>query len=405
MIPCVIFGIGAELLEGSVADTNSAFISKKLTAEGMSPQLIALLPDAKDAIAASIEAAMRQYPLVLTTGGLGPTFDDLTAEAVAHACGVRAVMFETVKEHITKRLTRLNVAVNDNHLRQALLPEGSVLFHNEHGTAYGFGVEAHGSIVISMPGVPYEMHAMFTGGVLPYLRDRFTLKAPFRIDLRFGNVAESDVDVVIRRLGIPDGVTCIINVSMGEVVVKIRDDGAHGGGQFAEKIKEELAYCYLGRNDEGPAVAAVKLLKEGGFTLSVAESCTGGLLGAAVTSVAGASDVFVGGVISYDNKVKSGQLGVPEEILRKYGAVSEECARAMAGGIKKLLLTDCAISVTGIAGPSGGTAEKPVGTVYIAVSCGETIECRRFLFSGGRDAVRERAVKSALAMLVKVVRG
>ena len=401
MIPCAIFAIGAELLEGSITDTNSSFISKHLTAAGFSPQLITLLPDDKEIISLSVKSAMQRFPIVVTTGGLGPTFDDLTSEAVAQACGVTTALFTEAERVLTERLNRLNVKINKNHLRQAFLPEGSKLFRNSYGTACGFCVTAYGSIIISMPGVPYEMRSMLNDGVIPFLKERFSPKEPFMIDLRFGNAPESDVDSVICGLGIPKGVTCIINAGMGEVTVKIRDGGSNGGKQFAEKVKAALNHCYIGQNDENPAATALRLLNERGLTLSVAESCTGGLLSGLVTSAAGASKSFVGGVISYDNKVKIEQLRVPESLLQKSGAVSEECAVAMAKGVRALLDTDCAIAITGIAGPAGGTPDKPVGTVYIAVAIGEKVECRRFFLSGDRTAVREKAVKNALYMLIR----
>ncbi|MDR0454487.1 MAG: CinA family nicotinamide mononucleotide deamidase-related protein [Deferribacteraceae bacterium] len=404
MIQCAIFAIGEELLEGSVTDTNSSYIAKRLTSEGLFPRRVALLPDEKECISSSVETAMRNYPLVITAGGLGPTFDDLTTEAIAQACGVKTALYEEAEKHITERLTRLNVKINKNHLRQAFLPEGSVLFPNPHGTAYGFGAEAYNSIVISLPGVPYEMYAIFNESVIPFLKNRFTLKAPFKVDLRFGDIPESDVDSVIRNMSIPEGIRCIINVSMGEVVVKIRDDGLSGGERFAEKVKKALEYHYLGKDDESPAVIAVKLLKEHGFTLSVAESCTGGLLGGVITSVPGVSELFTGGIISYKNKVKTEQLRISEDTVRRYGAVSEECAVAMAKGVKILLHTDCSIAVTGIAGPDGGTPDKPTGTVYIAVITGESVVCKRFLFSGDRSSVRDRTVKSALVMFAKTLK-
>jgi len=404
MIPCAIFAIGTELLEGSVTDTNSAYIAKNLTSEGLSPQFISLLSDDKNTISTSIESAMRSYPLVITTGGLGPTFDDLTPEAVAQACGKKTVLFKAAEKHLTEWLSHLKVDVRKNHLQQAFLPEGSILFHNPCGTAYGFGAEAHGSIVISMPGVPYEMSAMFKKSVLPFLKNRFMPNTPFKIDLCFGNVPESAVDNVIRELNIPCGVTCIINASLGEVVVKIRDNGLSGGEQLAENIKTALNYCYLGENNENPALTTLELLKKSGLTLSVVESCTGGLLSGALTSIPGVSDIFMGSVVAYDNKVKIEQLGVYEEILHKDGAVSEKCAIAMANGIRTLLHTDSSISVTGVAGPSGGTPDKPVGTVYIAVAVSETLECQRFLLRGDRSAVQKGSIKNALTMLIKLLR-
>jgi nicotinamide-nucleotide amidase len=403
MNSCIILSIGAELLEGSVVDTNSAFISGKLSAQGIATKAIRMLPDDMADLTAGIKEAMSQSKLVLTTGGLGPTFDDLTAEAMAKACDKELVVYEEVHKHIVWRLGTLGVVANDGHLRQAKLPADAILFRNDNGTAYGFGVEHNGSLIIAMPGVPAEMKPMLMEQLMPFLAKRSPFHPPYRATLHFGNLPESDLDAYVLEIGIPSDVQCIINASSGEVLLKVRSQNYQAAEAFANKVKERFIKHYFGDDSQSPAEVLVSRLKEKGYTLAVAESCTGGLLGGAITAVNGSSQAFVGGVISYSNDVKINQLGVPKDIIDQYGAVSEECAIAMVNGVQKLMQTDCAISVTGIAGPDGGTAEKPVGTVWLALKNRDIIHTRKLLCSGGRDDVRTRSVKSAVITMIQLL--
>lgn len=403
MIECAVLAIGEELLEGSVIDTNSAFISRTLMDIGISPRIVRLVPDDLDEIAAVISDCMGKYPVVITTGGLGPTFDDLTIEAAAAACGVKTSLVEEVKDHVEKRLGGFGLLLTELQLKQAMLPEGAIPLPNPNGTAWGFAKEKGSSVVISMPGVPLEMRPMMKNHVIPYLQNRFNPHTPYKIDLRFCNLPEPTLDEAVRDTGIPQDVTCIINASMGEVILKVRSGDKSSGAAFAAKIKERFEANFFGYNDESPAVALVNRMKSLNFTVSVAESCTGGLLGAEITAVPGSSDVFYGGVISYANAVKTNMLNVPVDILNTAGAVSEECAIAMAEGVKALLKSDCAISITGIAGPGGGSEDKPVGTVYICVIHGDKKLVKRFTFGGERQDIRLRAVKTAVVMMLTLI--
>ncbi|MDR2884264.1 MAG: CinA family nicotinamide mononucleotide deamidase-related protein [Deferribacteraceae bacterium] len=400
MVECAILAIGEELLEGSITDTNSAFIAKTLSMSDFSPRLITVLPDDPTPMTEQIRSAMQRYNIVITTGGLGPTFDDLTAACVATACDVHLKFYPEVAAHVEKRLARFNIKVNENQLRQAHLPEESVLFHNENGTAYGFGVHYGRGFVASMPGVPAEMRPMFKDLILPYLIENYKPTAVYRVDLRFINIPEPDVDEVIRKMGVPSDVRCIINVSGGEVIVRIRSNNIPVAKNMADTLRRELDGSFIGTDEESPASVLVSMMAKRNLTLSVAESCTGGLLGGEITSVSGASSVFHGGVMAYDNSVKVNQLNVPESVLESYGAVSEECAKAMADGVATLIGTDCAISVTGIAGPDGGTADKPVGTVWIGVKVKDKVLTKQFLFGGVRGDIRKRAVNSAINMII-----
>ncbi len=403
MIKVAIFSIGEELLEGSVVDTNSAFIGGKLAEIGLAPRMIKTLPDDADTIIEAVRSTAAEYQVIITTGGLGPTFDDLTISSIAGAFGLPLVKDEAAAQHIVNRLSSFNIQVNDAQMHQAFFPEGAEVLPNPNGTACAMRLEAGGCVIFSMPGVPHEMKWILTEQIIPWLEKRFKLKNIYRSDLYFVNLSESSADSVIRKMGVPQDVRCIINVSDGTVVVKLRADTPEKIAPLAEKLKTELKDNYAGDDPRGIAHIAVELLKAGKLTLAVAESCTGGLLGGEITRIAGVSEVFYGGVISYDNSVKINTLGVPSEVISSAGAVSEECALAMAAGVKTIMNTSCSISVTGIAGPDGGSADKPVGTVYIAVMVHDITVCKRFALRGDRDVIRRRAVAAALGLLISAL--
>lgn len=404
MIKCAILAIGSELLEGSIVDTNSAWIGSRLVKAGFDVEQVRLIPDNKEMIIKIMREALEQYDAVFTTGGLGPTFDDLTAETVAEAVGVKTEMNETAKAHIIKRLSKINLQIRESHLNQARLPEKCMLFDNKRGSALGFGVEKNGCVMISMPGVPYEMYLMFEDEVMPYLRQRFSMQERYSIDVRIGGLPESDVDDALREFGFPDGLECIINVAKGEILVKLRGFDKDVVEQYAEKVRARFEKDFVGFGQDNLAVMTLRLLREKGMTLATAESCTGGLIGKEITDISGSSDVYMGGIISYSNDVKMRLLRVPEHILVEHGAVSEECARAMVVGAANQLKTRCAVSVTGIAGPDGGTEEKPVGTVCIGLCVDKVVVTKKFNFSGDRDAIRIRTMKAALMELIKLVK-
>ena len=399
MVRCAIFAVGSELLEGSIVDTNSAWLGSRLTKAGFSVEEVRLIPDNREMIVSIFRQALKDYDCVFTTGGLGPTFDDLTAETVAEAVGVPTEMNETAKEHMLNRLKERGVNVKESHLRQAMLPEGCLLFPNGRGTALGFGMEQNGHMIISMPGVPYEMYLMFEEHVMPFLRERFEMRERHIIDIRIGSLPESEVDDVLREFGFPEGVECIINVAKGEILVKLRGFDEDVLMEYAERVRGRFTDNFIGYGSDNIAAVLLRTLREKKMTLSVAESCTGGMIGKEITDIAGSSDVFMGGVISYSNDVKMRVLRVPENILINHGAVSEECARAMAVGVANQLRTSCSVSVTGVAGPDGGSEEKPVGTVCIGWCVGREVVTKKYLFVGDREAIRIRSMKTALIEL------
>jgi nicotinamide-nucleotide amidase len=404
MVKVGIFAIGSELLEGSIVDTNSAWLGQVLTKAGFDVVDVRLIPDDKEKLTALFKEGFDKYDAVLTTGGLGPTFDDMTAETLGDAAGSGTEMNEEAKAHMVGLLEARGVTIKESHVRQAMLPKDCMLFANERGTAMGFGVEINGNVTISMPGIPYEMTYMFEKHVMPYLLKRFNLKERFSIDVRLSGLPESDVDDALMKLGIPEGVECIINVSKGECFVKLRSFDKDKAEEFANKVKTELAENFVGFDEDGLAAVLLRNLREKRMTISVAESCTGGLIAKELTDVAGSSDVFKGGIIAYCNEVKERILRVPKNIMVKHGAVSEQTVRAMAVGAANTIQTRCAISISGVAGPDGGTEEKPVGTVCIGFCVDKEVVTKKYHFMGDREAVRTRAMKVAIKEMTDLVK-
>ncbi len=404
-IRCAILAIGSELLEGSVTDTNSGFIGGALALIGIKPAFVRLVPDDRETLAAAIKEAAAAYPLVITTGGLGPTFDDITAECLAAAAGRRLSLNKAAFAHMKERLESLGVPLRESHTRQAMLPEGCDVFENDAGTAMGFGLPVGSSYVISMPGVPYEMTIMFRERVLPFIKSRYPIGNVIHRQLRFGLIPESEVDKAVLEAGIPDGVECIINAGKSEIAVKLRSERESELNSLAEKLAAAFPENFMGFDVSGPAEALFLLLLKKGASAASAESCTGGLIGKLLTDIPGVSSVYPGGLISYSNEAKIKLLGVKPETIEKHGAVSSQTAAEMAEGVIKVFGSEYGISVTGIAGPGGGSAEKPVGTVYTGVSGGGRTVVRRFLFRGGRESVRQRSANAALFTAFSFIRG
>lgn len=400
-----ILSIGSELLEGSVIDSNSAFIANNLTRYGGYVELIRMVRDNKEEIVSLFQEYSKKFDIILTTGGLGPTFDDITAECLADACGVERKLNEKAYNHMKTRLESSGVTIREMHKHQTMLPEGCSLYNNNYGTALGFSMELNRAVIICMPGVPVEMKYMFKDEVMPYLQKRFNLTENIYRDLYFVAIAESEIDNVIRNIEIPENIRCIINAGSGRVIVKLR-------GKSKEKIEEISSILinsfkdnYIETNNMAENESLVMLLKSRGKTVSTAESCTGGMIAEMITDVRGSSEIFYGSVVSYDNSIKENVLSVPHNILKEHGAVSYETAKAMAEGVIGVMKTDYSVAVTGIAGPDGGSAEKPVGTVFIAVSNGKETRVEKYLFKGDRQTVRKRTAARALFNLISFING
>lgn len=403
--------IGTELLLGHTVDTNAAELGRALAAAGVEVTRRTTVPDRPKAIAEAVGAALERTGFVLATGGLGPTKDDMTKKVVADLLGKPLYLDEGLLKGLEARFKRLGrgpmPAVNRN---QAEVPEGATVLPNPRGSAPGLWIEDAGRVVILLPGVPSEMRGLLVEEVLPRIvarqnggegarvvRSR-TLRttgvSESALAERVGALEESLAPLSLAYLPSVEGVD--LRLTAWSVLPAEADRLLASGG---DRLRKELGDHYYGEEETLLAAAVLEILKTRGKTLAVAESCTGGMVGARLTAIPGASAVFVGGVVGYDDTVKREQLGVPSEVLEQHGAVSEESARAMAAGAARVFQTSCAIAVTGVAGPGGGTPEKPVGTVWLAVLVdGNTTAVKR-TFPGSREEIRGRSAQTALDLL------
>lgn len=402
-----LVAVGTEILLGQLVDTNTAFIAARLAEAGIDVHATHAVGDNRERIAAAIHSALNRAEGVLTTGGLGPTIDDITKEAVCDALGLGVQLYEPALAHMEAVFASHGRPMRPNNRKQAELPEGSQPLDNPNGTAPGFiAFAAGGKFVACMPGVPREMKPMLEGQVVPFLRERFGARERiYTRVLHTIGIGESEIDHRIDDLFRSyENPKVAVLAHDFRADVKITAKAASEADAEAmiaplqEDIERRLLGHIFGRDDATPASAVLTLLRERGRTLAIAESCTGGLVSAALTSVPGASLSFRGGVVAYDNAVKVAQLGVDAETLATAGAVSEEAAREMARGARARLGADVGLSTTGIAGPDGGTPEKPVGLVWIALDDGET-RAHRMQLRGDRDAIQRRATTAALGIL------
>jgi nicotinamide-nucleotide amidase len=407
--------IGDELLLGFTIDTNAAHISRVLAASGIEIVRRTTVGDEADKIAQAVREALDRTGAVITTGGLGPTSDDLTKPAIARIFGRTMKLDEAIAAKLEERWrTRFpNSVFPSTNRTQAEIPEGARILVNRHGTAPGIWLEDDkGRWVAMMPGVPREMRGMLAEELLPAIRARMKGVESVVLSgtLRTTGIAESAIAELLgpNFLGDPQSELGSLPLAYlpGVAGVDLRVTAKGLAPARAQKLVKEAivklrsrveAYAY-GEDDADLAAVVLDRCRALKLKLAVAESCTGGMLGERITSVPGSSDVFLGGVIAYHNDVKKTLLGVREEELERYGAVSEEVALQMAAGVRERTGADVGVSVTGIAGPGGGTPEKPVGLVWIAIHSSDA-KARRFHVVGDRAEIRQRAAQAALEMV------
>jgi nicotinamide-nucleotide amidase len=398
---------GDELLRGDALNTNQVFLGEKLLDLGIFTTRALCIADDLHAIASAIQESLAREPLVLVlSGGLGPTDDDLTREAVAEALGVPLEHHEDLLGKIREKFASRGYVMGDSNRKQALLPQGAAPIPIS-GTAPGFTIRRGRTLIVALPGVPWELMDMWTGTVEPLakaLADSLEGESHVVRRIRTFGIGESSVADMLTEFEWRGSLVEIgTRAKLDGLSLILRAVDSPEGLAALEatqvRIVELLGDRVLGVDCEGLPEIVGDLLRKTGLTLAVAESCTGGLLGKRVTDVPGSSDYFLGGVVSYSNEVKTRILGVPEDVLAKYGAVSAEVAEAMAVGVASLLGCDCALSVTGVAGPGGGTEDKPVGLVYLGSMLNGVAEYERLRLWGRRDQVRERAALAALDML------
>lgn len=399
--------IGTELLLGFTVDTNAAEIAQVLAAAGVRVVRRATVGDEGDAIRNAVAEALARTGAVITTGGLGPTRDDITKTAIAGLLGRRLVLDEQVLAALEARFRRIGrwpmPAVNRS---QAEVPEGALALPNRWGTAPGLWLEDGPRLVVMLPGVPREMRGLLAESVVPRLARRSGGAGAVRsVVVRTTGIPESALAERLAHLEdtLPPLTLAYLPAVTGVDLRLTAWQGGAGQDTLLADASARLAeacgpHCY-GRDDDDLAAVVLAQLRASGRKLAVAESCTGGLVGARLTAIPGASDVFLGGLIAYDNLIKTELLGVAEPVLEAHGAVSEETVRTMAAGAQRAFDAWAAVAVTGIAGPSGGTPEKPVGTVWLAAATGERVTTRRRVFPGDRDEIRQRSAQAALDLL------
>lgn len=402
-----IVTIGTEMLLGDLVDTNTAWMSARLAKLGVSVYRHTTVGDNRDRIIGALGEAAARADLVLTTGGLGPTSDDLTHECLALLAGRRMAEYPEAREHIERRFERFGRRLTPSNYKQALFPEGARLIPNPLGTAMGALLEHGGTLFATFPGVPPEMKSMFEETMTPIIRERSGGAIVSRT-LWFAGIGESALAEKVQDLLDAADPTVAPLAGQGKVRLRITTRVAtlEGGEEKIEPVAEEilarLGEYYFGVDDETLESAVGRLLTESGATLALAESCTGGLLAKRLTDLAGASAFFVEGFVTYSNEAKERALGVPRETLMKHGAVSEETARAMAEGARRVSGADYALSITGVAGPDGGGADKPVGLVWIALADAEGSVAEKLdltAWARSRQSVRERSANRAFDLL------
>jgi nicotinamide-nucleotide amidase len=404
-----ILCIGTELLLGNITNGNARWIAEQLAALGIPHHRQLVVGDNRDRLIAELQAAAQRCRVLITTGGLGPTPDDLTTEAIAAAFGAPLVEHPQVWAEIQARLAARGRPCAASNRRQAFLPEGAALLPNPTGTAPGMVWSPRPEFtILTFPGVPSEMRAMWEATAAPWLRAAGLAEGVFASRmLHFWGVAESNLAEQMADLLEGTNPTVAPYAGSGEVKLRItaRAATAEAAAQLLEPVETEIrartgVLCF-GVDEVSLASVLLEQLRRRGQTLAVAESCTGGGLGAALAAVPGASDVLLGGVIAYANSVKQGLLGVPAALLEVHGAVSDPVARAMAEGARGATGADWALAITGVAGPGGGSAEKPVGLVHIAVAgpAGCSSEGVRFGASRGRSWIQTLATGEALNRL------
>lgn len=409
----VLLSIGDELILGQTVDTNAAWLSARLAETGVEVRYHLTVPDDREIIAAALAEAADHAPIVLATGGLGPTDDDLTRDALADLLDQQLLLDADALQLIRDHFARMSRTMTQRNEVQAMRPASASIIPNPVGTAPGLQAGRGESTIFIMPGVPSEMRAMFDNHIHPQLRSlmagrgaahRAILTATLHtFGLGESNLAEQlGSNLTARDRNPLVGTT----VSNGIVSVRIRataDDADTARGQLeqtVEQVRQRLGPIVFGRDGVTLEQAVVDKLLERKLTVTTAESCTGGLVAKMLTDPPGASGCFLGGYVVYSNEAKSRDLGVPEEFIEQYGAVSEPVAVALAEHARERTEADFAIAITGIAGPTGGSSEKPVGTVWIALAdAKQRTLAERFNFAGDRPSIRDRATKTALNLL------
>lgn len=402
-----IITIGDEILIGQIVDTNSAWMAQQLNNAGIRVKQISSVSDDRQHILNALAEASGRAEIILITGGLGPTKDDITKKTLAEYFGVGFVESEGSLENVYRIFEKYNRPMLEVNRLQAQVPENCEVILNKNGTAPGMWFNHKGKIYVSMPGVPFEMMYMMEEEVIPKLKTTFKLPVIIHKTILTAGEGESFLAEKIADIenDLPPYIKLAYLPKLGQVRLRLSADGDDADflkqkvEEFSERIVERVGNAVVVQKDVPLEKALLDIMAENGLTLSVAESCTGGYLSHLLTQHAGSSKVFLGGAVTYANELKENLLGVKEETIIKYGAVSEETVTEMVKGALTKFKSDFAIAITGIAGPDGGTPDKPVGTVWIGVASAERSFIKKFTFGSKRAQNIERSAISSLSML------
>lgn len=406
MLSAEIIAIGSELLTPTKTDTNSLWLTEKLNEIGIEVKLKTIVGDDKQRLEETIRDAIKRSDIVISTGGLGPTEDDITRTVSATAIGRELFYLDELETDLRERFRRWGREMPEINKRQAFVIEGAEVLPNPNGSAVGMSVEIGEKFFVILPGPPRENQPMFENFILPKLREKAGEIYVKRKFMRVSGLGESAVDEAIAPIyKTYENVETSILFNKSEIELHLSAQSSSEAeaetilSELADKIVEKLGLAVFAMNGETMEEVVGKLLKERGKTLSLAESCTGGLVAQRITEVSGSSEYFIEGVVAYANEAKIRTLSVPQELIESFGAVSAEVSEAMARGMRERAKTDYAISITGIAGPTGGTDEKPVGTIFIGYADETQVKSFKIILPGDRFLIRWRTSQAALDYL------
>lgn len=403
---------GSELLSGLHHDTNTGFLERRLARLGIATRFTATVGDRPAEMVPVFRYALDNHPILLVSGGLGPTVDDLTREALAEATGLALAHSDQALAEIQARFQSMGRTMSENNRRQAMVPQSGRYFSNPNGTAPGLLFDIGDRIAIALPGPPRELQPMVENHLVPLLLERFPgLEEASRVRVRLVGIGESNVDQLIREKIVLDPdieISLLARLGLVDVTLSVASSQPADIARitaFRDRIARHLhPYCYSLQIDEPLEAAVGALLRTRGETIGTAESCTGGLIATSLTAISGSSDYVKGALVTYSNQAKIELLGVRPATLERHGAVSEAVVMEMAEGALEKLGCTWSIAVSGVAGPTGGTEDKPVGTVWIAIGhAGQAPQAERFRFPGDRESVRERSRVTALGKLRRAI--
>ena len=413
----IIVSIGNEILYGKTVNTNAPFISDQLNKIGIEVQKVITISDQKSAIESTLNQVFLESDLVIVTGGLGPTKDDITKNVICEYFKTPLIIHQPTLDHITQMFKDRGYALTEVNQKQAEVPQNASVLKNNNGTAPGLWIENNGKILVVLPGVPFEMKSIFTNEVIPLLKKKYdTDKIIIHKEIITAGIGESNLSDLIEtwELSLPEYLSIAYLPKPGQLLLRLTGRGSKSQeNQLIEELASQIVLLkkiaskhIISTENESLIEVIGKWFIKNKKRLAVAESCTGGYLSHIITSLPGSSQFYEGGLIAYSNNVKREILNVREQNLKKHGAVSEFVVNDMAINSMGLFDVDYTIAISGIAGPSGGTPEKPVGTVWIAVASPTNIVAEKFNFGtqGGREVVIQRATQSALYMLYNLIK-